>query len=209
MLPTGMWNSSTNEGGVAIAAPAAPPGLRKKRARRIIAVGGGKGGIGKTLLTANLGIALAQRGFKVVLVDADLGGANLPTRSDALRLRQRTGEETAGSDHPSRGGQPVLDPGRQGRARRGQSQISTEKQVASKPGGSGSGLSAARSRRGHQPQRAGLLPDGRPGTGGAAARADLDRECLSVHPRGFLPAPASPQGCRWGGEPGQRGDGEG
>ncbi len=79
MLPTGMWNSSTNEGGVAIAAPAAPPGLRKKRARRIIAVGGGKGGIGKTLLTANLGIALAQRGFKVVLVDADLGGANLHT----------------------------------------------------------------------------------------------------------------------------------
>src|SRR5260221_11170830 len=79
MLPTGMWNSSTNEGGVAIAAPAAPPGLRKKRARRVIAVGGGKGGIGKTLVTANLGIALAQRGCKVVLVDADLGGANLHT----------------------------------------------------------------------------------------------------------------------------------
>src|SRR5260370_9724849 len=80
MVPTGMWNSSTNEGGVAIAAPAAPPGLRKKRARRIIAVGGGKGGIGKTLLTANLGIALAQRGFKVVLVDADSAGPKLHTR---------------------------------------------------------------------------------------------------------------------------------
>ncbi|GMU59959.1 MAG: hypothetical protein AMXMBFR34_17220 [Myxococcaceae bacterium] len=54
-------------------------GPRKARARRIIAVGGGKGGIGKSLLSANLGIALAQRGAKVVLVDADLGGANLHT----------------------------------------------------------------------------------------------------------------------------------
>ena len=51
----------------------------KKRARRVIAVGGGKGGIGKSLLSANLGIALARRGAKVVLVDLDLGGANLHT----------------------------------------------------------------------------------------------------------------------------------
>lgn len=45
----------------------------------IIAVGGGKGGIGKSLLTANIGICLAQAGHRVVLVDADLGGANLHT----------------------------------------------------------------------------------------------------------------------------------
>jgi len=57
--------------------PTAP--TRKTRARRIIAVGGGKGGIGKSLLSANLGIALSRRGAKVVLVDADLGGANLHT----------------------------------------------------------------------------------------------------------------------------------
>lgn len=58
-----------------------PPGLSRKttRARRVIAVGGGKGGIGKSLLSANLGIALAKRGAKVVLVDVDLGGANLHT----------------------------------------------------------------------------------------------------------------------------------
>ncbi len=49
------------------------------RARRIIAVGGGKGGIGKSMVSANLGIALAQRGAQVILVDADLGGANLHT----------------------------------------------------------------------------------------------------------------------------------
>jgi flagellar biosynthesis protein FlhG len=57
----------------------ARPTRAAARARRIIAVGGGKGGIGKTLVSANLGIALAQKGKRVVLVDADLGGANLHT----------------------------------------------------------------------------------------------------------------------------------
>ena len=47
--------------------------------RRILAVGSGKGGVGKSLLAANLGIFLAQLGRRVVLVDADLGGANLHT----------------------------------------------------------------------------------------------------------------------------------
>ncbi|WP_037584249.1 P-loop NTPase [Stigmatella aurantiaca] len=62
------------------AASAGPPGLSKRaRPRRVIAVGGGKGGIGKTLVSANLGIALAQAGMRVLLVDADLGGANLHT----------------------------------------------------------------------------------------------------------------------------------
>ena len=59
---------------------AGPPGLAKRpRARRIIAVGGGKGGIGKSMVSANLGVALAQAGHQVLLVDADLGGANLHT----------------------------------------------------------------------------------------------------------------------------------
>jgi flagellar biosynthesis protein FlhG len=58
--------------------PRAPrPKGSKTRARRIVAVGGGKGGIGKSLVSANLGIAMAQRGASVVMVDADLGGANL------------------------------------------------------------------------------------------------------------------------------------
>jgi flagellar biosynthesis protein FlhG len=51
------------------------PGLRA--ARRIIAVGGGKGGAGKSLLAANIAIFLATLGKRVVLLDADLGGANL------------------------------------------------------------------------------------------------------------------------------------
>ena len=43
------------------------------------AIGGGKGGVGKSFVAANLGILLAQRGYKVILADLDLGGANLHT----------------------------------------------------------------------------------------------------------------------------------
>ena len=52
---------------------------RARGSRRVVSVGGGKGGIGKSLVSANLGIELARRGKRVVLVDADLGGANLHT----------------------------------------------------------------------------------------------------------------------------------
>ena len=45
--------------------------------RIIIAVGGAKGGIGKSIFAANLGVFLASRGKRTVLVDLDLGGANL------------------------------------------------------------------------------------------------------------------------------------
>lgn len=48
-------------------------------AKHIVAIGGGKGGVGKSLLAANLGIHLAQLGKRVVLFDADFGGANLHT----------------------------------------------------------------------------------------------------------------------------------
>jgi len=55
--------------------PPKPP----TRRRQVIAVGGGKGGIGKTLVSTSLGVELARRGKQVVLVDADLGGANVHT----------------------------------------------------------------------------------------------------------------------------------
>jgi len=44
---------------------------------RIIPVASGKGGVGKSLIAANLGIALAQAGQRVVLADLDLGASNL------------------------------------------------------------------------------------------------------------------------------------
>ena len=44
---------------------------------RVISLISGKGGVGKTSITANLGIALAKRGLTVCLVDADIAMANL------------------------------------------------------------------------------------------------------------------------------------
>lgn len=50
-------------------------GMRAK----IWAVAGGKGGTGKSVISANLGIGLSSYGYKVILIDGDLGGANLHT----------------------------------------------------------------------------------------------------------------------------------
>ncbi|MEW6271329.1 MAG: MinD/ParA family protein [Thermodesulfobacteriota bacterium] len=61
--------------------PGAAPARRRMPggAVRTIAVTSGKGGVGKTCLTANLAVALARRGARVLLVDADLGLANVDT----------------------------------------------------------------------------------------------------------------------------------
>jgi len=45
----------------------------------IIAVGGGKGGVGKSFISAGLATSLARRGYDTVVIDLDLGGANLHT----------------------------------------------------------------------------------------------------------------------------------
>jgi flagellar biosynthesis protein FlhG len=50
-----------------------------KQEKKVWAVGGGKGGVGKSLVSANTAICLALMGHKVVAVDLDLGGANLHT----------------------------------------------------------------------------------------------------------------------------------
>ncbi len=62
-------------GGEAPAAEARP--VPEAPRRRIVAIGGGKGGIGKSLVSVALAIELVRRGLRVVLVDCDLGGANL------------------------------------------------------------------------------------------------------------------------------------
>ncbi|MDH4028127.1 MAG: P-loop NTPase [Nitrospirota bacterium] len=54
-------------------APWIDPALR----RQLWAIGGGKGGVGKSLMTVMLGASLTRWGKKVILVDADLGGSNL------------------------------------------------------------------------------------------------------------------------------------
>ena len=59
---------------------------------QIIPIASGKGGVGKSLLSANLAIALGQQGKKVVLVDLDLGASNLH-----LVIGQHPGTSSLGS----------------------------------------------------------------------------------------------------------------
>ncbi|MEM7448575.1 MAG: P-loop NTPase [Myxococcota bacterium] len=47
--------------------------------KAIVAVGGGKGGVGKSVVASNMAIAAAKSGFRTVLVDVDLGAANQHT----------------------------------------------------------------------------------------------------------------------------------
>src|SRR5204863_7923141 len=54
---------------------AAPPPSRPRR--RVIAVTSGKGGVGKTNIVTNLAIALSRQGIRVLVLDGDLGLANV------------------------------------------------------------------------------------------------------------------------------------
>ncbi len=51
--------------------------LTDKPGSRVIAITSGKGGVGKTNFTVNLGIVFSQMGLRVVIIDADLGLANV------------------------------------------------------------------------------------------------------------------------------------
>ena len=59
--------------------PHAPPGPTPlPGVQNIVAIGSGKGGVGKTTVAVNLAIALVRLGFRVGLLDADVYGPNVP-----------------------------------------------------------------------------------------------------------------------------------
>lgn len=55
------------------------PANAKSSIKKVIAVVSGKGGVGKSTVTASLAIAMARRGHKVAVLDADITGPSMPT----------------------------------------------------------------------------------------------------------------------------------
>jgi len=58
----------------------------------VVAVGSGKGGVGKTTVAVNLAVALSKLGYKVGLIDADIYGPNVPMMLGVTRQPNIVGE---------------------------------------------------------------------------------------------------------------------
>ena len=82
----------------------------ERRQRRLIAVASGKGGVGKSTVAANLAIALARRGRRVGLVDADIYGPSQPKLLSVEGIRPEARDKTM-IPIPTRFGVPMLSMG--------------------------------------------------------------------------------------------------
>src|SRR5580704_803295 len=72
--------------------PGQMPKVPIQGVKYIVAVGSGKGGVGKTTVSVNLSIALSMLGHKVGLLDADVYGPNVPLMMGINRTPQARGE---------------------------------------------------------------------------------------------------------------------
>jgi ATP-binding protein involved in chromosome partitioning len=87
------WNAAQRAGETAVPATT-----------RVLAVASGKGGVGKSSVTVNLAAGLAARGFRVGVLDADIGGFSVPR---LLGVEGRlTGTEAPGGELPTGDGRP-------------------------------------------------------------------------------------------------------
>jgi ATP-binding protein involved in chromosome partitioning len=75
-----------------VPAPTPKPGLLRD-VGRVVAVSSGKGGVGKSMVASNLAAAMAARGLKVGLLDADIYGPNIPLMFGETRKPRVTGEK--------------------------------------------------------------------------------------------------------------------
>ncbi len=72
--------------------PGMPPRMPIPGVKNLIAVGSGKGGVGKTTVSVNLAVALASLGYKAGLMDADVYGPNVPLMMGINRTPVAHGE---------------------------------------------------------------------------------------------------------------------
>jgi ATP-binding protein involved in chromosome partitioning len=69
------------------------PNNRAPYAKHIIAITSGKGGVGKSTVSVNLAVSLAQMGFSVGLLDADVYGPNIPRMLGITQEKLQWGED--------------------------------------------------------------------------------------------------------------------